>query len=107
MSKLEPVAPTYNWLSIEPYTPNIGGLVHDLDLAAITREEVRFELRRALAEFQVLFFRNQALSPEQLIGVARIFGDPDKAKAFFPRHESHSLIEILEAGPDAHRYGTD
>ena len=107
MSKLEPVVPTYNWLSIEPYTPNIGGLVHDLDLAAVTREDVRSELRRALAEFQVLFFRNQVLSPEQLIGVARIFGDPDKAKAFFPRHESHSLIEILETGPHAHRYGTD
>jgi len=107
MSKLEPVVPTYNWLSIEPYTPNIGGLIHDLDLAAVTREDVRAELRRALAEFQVLFFRNQALSPEQLIGVARIFGDPDKAKAFFPRLEQDSSIEVLEAAPGKYRYGTD
>jgi taurine dioxygenase len=44
----------------------------------------------------VLFFRAQSLTPEQLLGAARIFGDPDKAKAFFPRLEGHSAVEKIE-----------
>ena len=107
MSKLQGVAPAYHRLSIEPYTPNVGALIHDLDLGAPVDPSLRSELRRAFAEFEVLFFRNQLLGPEQLIAVARIFGDPNKAKAFFPRLETGSPIEVLEAAPNKYRYGTD
>ncbi|HLO76451.1 MAG TPA: TauD/TfdA family dioxygenase, partial [Magnetospirillum sp.] len=72
-----------------------------------TDEGVRAELRRALAEYGVLFFRNQSLTPEQQIDVARIFGDPDKAKAYFKRHESNKLIELIEFKPGEPGYGTD
>lgn len=107
MSKLETAVPRYKHLAIEPYTPIIGAVVHDLDLADIGDEAVRAELRRALAEFQVLFFRRQTLTPEQHIAVAHVFGDPDKAKAFFPRHEVQKVIEVIEAKPGGKRYGTD
>lgn len=107
MSKLENPVPGYKHLAIEPYTPNIGAVVHDFDLARVDNQEARAELRRALAEFQVLFFRKQALTPEQHIDVAKVFGDPDKAKAFFPKHAIHRVIEVLEAKPGGIRYGTD
>jgi taurine dioxygenase len=81
--------------------------VRDFDLSRFHAEDVRAELRKALAEFQVLFFRNQKLTPEEHIAVARIFGDPDKAKAFFPRHETEKVIEVLEAKASSNRYGTD
>ena len=107
MSKLESAVPGYQHLIIEPYTPNIGAVVHDIDLADIEAEEVRTELRKALVEFQVLFFREQNLTPEQHIAFAKVFGDPDKAKAFFPRHAIHNVIEVLEAKPGGNRFGTD
>lgn len=107
MSKPENAVPGYKHLLVEPYTPNIGATIHDIDLAKIADEGVRAELRKALAEFQVIFFRRQTLTPEQQIDLARVFGDPDKAKAFFSRHERHSVIEVLEAKPAGHRYGTD
>jgi len=107
MSKAENAAPGYKHLVIEPYTPNIGAVVHDFDLSNVGNDDVRAELRKALAEFQVLFFRKQQLSPEQQIDVARVFGDPDKAKAFFPKHQAHKVIEVLEATPGSSRYGTD
>lgn len=107
MSKLENAVPGYKHLVLEPYTPHIGAVVHDFDLANIQAEGVRAELRQALAEFEVLFFRKQKLSPEEQIAVAKVFGDPDKAKAFFPRHESQKVIEVLEAKPGGDRYGTD
>lgn len=107
MSKLENAVPGYTHLAIEPYTPNIGATVHDIDLAHLGDESLRAELRKALFEFQVLFFRKQTLTPEQQIELAKVFGDPDKAKAFFPRHDKHSVIEVLESKPSGHRYGTD
>ncbi|HXE39429.1 MAG TPA: TauD/TfdA family dioxygenase [Azonexus sp.] len=107
MSKLENAVPGYKHLVVEPYTPNIGAIIHDLDLAKIQDEGVRAELRKALGEYQVLFFRRQQLTPEQQIDVARVFGDPDKTKAFFPRHDSVQSIELIETKPVGHRYGTD
>lgn len=107
MSKLETAVPGYKHLVVEPYTPNIGAVIRDFDLTQIGSESVRAELRKALVEFQVLFFRNQKLSPDQQIAVAQVFGDPDKAKAFFPRHETRKVIEVLESKAGSYRYGTD
>ena len=107
MSRLENAVPGYQHLVIEPYTPNIGATVRDIDLSDLRSEAVRAELRKALVEFQVLFFRQQTLTPEQHIEVAKVFGDPDKAKAFFPRHETQKVIEVLEARPGGNRFGTD
>ena len=103
MSKPENPFPGYKHLLIEPYTPSIGAVVHDFDLADIKDSDARAELRKALAEFQVLFFRKQKLSPAEQVAVARVFGDPDKAKAFFPRHEAQKFIEVLEAIIDTMR----
>lgn len=107
MSKLENAVPGYKVLLVEPYTPNIGAIINDFDLASIDSEVVRSELRKALFEFQVLFFRKQTLTPEQQVDVARIFGDPDKAKAYFPRFKDQKLIEVIETKPEGYRYGVD
>lgn len=107
MTHVSSVAAASSRLKIEPYTPNIGAVIHDLDLRDVEDETIRTELRGALVDYQVLFFRRQTLTPEQQVTVARVFGDPDKAKAFFPRHDLQSAVEILEARPGVSRYGTD
>jgi alpha-ketoglutarate-dependent taurine dioxygenase len=66
----------YTRLSIEPLTPTIGALVggvrlaHDLDDQTVVRE-----IREALLEHCVLFFRDQALSHEQHKAFGRQFGE--------------------------------
>lgn len=53
----------------------VGAIIHGLDLS--TRlSETQFEgLRRALATYDVLFFRDQALDADQHIDLARRFGE--------------------------------
>lgn len=97
----------YRHLNIERLSPLIGANVHDFDLSKLTGDALRAELRHALAEFQVLFFRRQDLTPEQLIRVAEVFGDPAKAKAFFPRLSEHETVEVIETAPDVPKYGVD
>jgi len=96
-----------NLFRVEPYTPNIGGVIHDIDLSAPIGAETRAALRGALFDRQVIFFRRQTLTLSQLLDVARVFGDPDKAKAFFPRHPNEPLVEVLETRSDKAGYGTD
>ena len=107
MSHIDTTATRYTKLRIEPYNPLIGATVHGVDLADARDETLRAELRHALAEFQVLFFRKQTLTPDQQLAVAKVFGDPDKAKAFFPRLEGYKAVELLEKAPNVPRYGTD
>lgn len=107
MTKIDTRASQFTHFKLEPYNPFIGAVIHDFDLKDTTSEDVRADLRRALAEYQVLFFRNQSLTPEQQIDVARVFGDPDKAKAYFKRHESNKLIELIEFNPGQPAIGTD
>jgi taurine dioxygenase len=107
MTKIESRAAQFSRFRVEPYNPFIGAVIHGIDLGSIADEEVRADLRRALAEYQVLFFREQDLSPEQQIDLARVFGDPDKAKAYFKRHHAHKEIELIEFTPGQPGYGTD
>jgi taurine dioxygenase len=106
MSAIEKSA-TYKQLSIHPITPNIGAEIQDIDLSTLDSPGLKDELRRALFDFQVLFFRDQHISPEQQVTIARVFGDPDKVKSLFPRHESQKSIEKVESSPQGYRYGND
>lgn len=107
MTYIEASLARYAKLKIEPQSPLIGATVHGVDLSDVSDEALRAELRKALAEFQVLFFRKQTLTPEQHLAVARVFGDPEKAKAFFPRLEGYNAVEVLETAPSVPRYGVD
>lgn len=107
MTKIDTRPSQFTRFRLTPYTPIIGAVIDGFDLKEAGDENLRTDLRRALADYQVLFFRNQSLTPEQQIEVARIFGDPDKAKAYFKRHESSELIELIEFKPGLPGYGTD
>jgi len=96
MSNLNDLANGYQRIAVEPYTPNIGAVIRDIDVSRPVDEATRAELVRALAEFEVLFFRRQRLTPAQHVEFARIFGKVEDVKAFFPRHPEHAEIEVIE-----------
>ncbi|BCL74607.1 taurine dioxygenase [Jeongeupia sp. HS-3] len=62
-------------LAITPLSPAIGAIVSGLSLAAPLSDEHRTALNDALLRHQLLFFRDQALTPEQQRDFARQFGD--------------------------------
>ena len=81
----------------EPYTPHIGATIHGLDLTQPLSGLVQDELKDALAEYEVIFFRDQKLSPAQQVAFTRSFGHVQEVKAFFPRVASQPEIEIVES----------
>ena len=97
MSQLNDHTLPYTRFGVEPYTPTIGAVVHGLDLRQPLDEATQTELRHALAQHEVLFFRDQDLTPEQHVAFTRTFGGVAEVKAFFPRLAEHPEIEIVES----------
>ena len=62
-------------LSVTPLSPAIGAEVGGIDLGAGLSDEVIAQIRRALLEHCVLFFRDQSLDVDQHKGLARRFGE--------------------------------
>lgn len=100
MSQLNDLPSVYSRFKAEPYTPNIGAVIHGLDLRQPLDEATQAELRDALARHEVIFFLDQDLTPEQHVAFTRSFGGVAEVKAFFPRLESHPEIEIVESTSD-------
>jgi alpha-ketoglutarate-dependent taurine dioxygenase len=64
-----------NGRSIGPLTPVIGAELRGLDLRkALSDDEIRF-IQDALNEHQVVFFRDQDITPEQHLAFGRRFGE--------------------------------
>jgi alpha-ketoglutarate-dependent sulfate ester dioxygenase len=61
-------------LQLEPLGPNFGSLVHGLDLAAASDEQV-VAVRAALADRKVLFFRGQSLDDTTQVELGRRIGE--------------------------------
>lgn len=54
----------------------LGAELHDIDLSADLSEGAIAEIRQALLDHLVIFFRNQDLPPERFLAAARRFGRP-------------------------------
>jgi taurine dioxygenase len=66
---------SFETISVTPVTPRIGATVEGIALAEPLSNRQVDELHRALAEHQVLFFRDQPLDEESHKRLGRYFGD--------------------------------
>jgi taurine dioxygenase len=65
---------SYEALTIEAANPRIGAFVSGVDIAAPLSNRAVSELHRALAEYQVLFFRDQHFTLDSQKAFGRLFG---------------------------------
>jgi taurine dioxygenase len=66
---------TYDTIRVMPCTASIGAEIAGVDLARPLQDAQIGELRRAIAEHQVIFFRDQALDFDSQQRVGRYFGE--------------------------------
>ena len=65
----------YRLIDVETLTPTIGAVVHGADLTQPVGDELFSEIHDAWMEHLVLFFRDQAMTPEQHLAFGRLFGE--------------------------------
>ena len=100
----------YRRIRPTPRMPGFAAWIDGVDLTRPIDDEVAAELRLALADFEVLFFRPQALAPERHVALAKVFG-PISGGSFFERHDSVPEMEMIvndrERPPSIDRWHTD
>lgn len=85
---------------IAQLTPTIGAEISGISLAEQLDETVIAVVREALLTHKVIFFRDQHLSPEQLLGFARRFGELEIHPAT-PRDQPFPEVLRIAHGPDS------
>ncbi len=93
---------TYDHIRVTPLATSVGAEISGIDLAAPPAEPGVAEIRRALGEYGVVFFRDQQLSPEQHITFARRFGGID-INRFFAIVPGYPMIAEVRKEPEQQR----
>jgi taurine dioxygenase len=65
-------------LDITPISGALGAEIHGINLAEDLSDEVIREIRQALLDHLVIFFRGQEMTPEQHLAFAKRFGELDE-----------------------------
>lgn len=86
-------------IDVSPLTPSIGAVIGGVDLRDITTQKIA-QIRAALLEHKVIFFRNQTLSQEQHIAFAGQFGSLEIHPAT-PKSQQNPEVLHIAHGPDS------
>ncbi|MGW7426278.1 TauD/TfdA dioxygenase family protein [Streptomyces sp. NPDC054813] len=86
----------YRILGINPLTPHIGAEITGVDLSQPIGADLADELRQALSEWKVIFFREQrAFGPEDHAALAGLWGEPE-ANPFFPKGDRAGVSRLAK-----------
>lgn len=86
-------------ITVSPLTPAIGAEIGNIDLRQVSVEAVA-DIRAALLEYKVVFFRDQSLSQEEHINFASQFGELEIHPAT-PKSQSNPEVLHIAHGPES------
>jgi taurine dioxygenase len=89
-------------IRVTPLATHVGAEISGIDLAQPTGGPDLAEIRRALAEYGVIFFRDPHLTPEQHIAFAHCFGEID-VNRFFATMPGYPMIAEVRKEPEQQR----
>ena len=93
---------TYDYIRVTPLATFVGAEISGVDLATSPGEVQVAEVRRALGDYGVVFFRDQQLTPEQHIAFAQCFGEID-VNRFFAAVPAYPMIAEVRKEPEQRR----
>ena len=83
-------------------SPHIGAFIEGVDLGSSLSKKTVAEIRSALLEFGVLFFRNQSLTEAQHLELGAQFGTLDEPHPVFDCNKDEPRLTIIESKGRAH-----
>jgi taurine dioxygenase len=93
----------FRHIQVDPMTPTIGCMISGVDLNTTRSEDVYEEIKQALWQHGVVFFRKQALKPEAYIRLGPKLWRDGTARVL-PSHRGPSTNSAdLEQGNEAPR----
>jgi len=87
-------------LKIEAVTPAIGAEISGVSLNKDLNDDICDQIYKALIKYQVVFFRDQDLSPESHLKLAKSFGEPEPPHPVYPHVDGYENIVLLKNDKD-------
>ena len=81
---------------VEAITPVIGAGISGISLNKDLKSDTVEKIYNALIKYQVIFFREQNLTPESHLQLAKRFGDIDPGHPVYPHVEGFQSIVLLK-----------
>jgi taurine dioxygenase len=97
----------YETITVRRIAGALGAEIEGVDLSRVLAEETLGEIRRALLDHQVIFFRDQHLTPEQHIAFGRRFGALNIHDFVAGMAEYPEIIEVRKEPEDRVNFGGD
>ncbi|MDD1794727.1 TauD/TfdA family dioxygenase [Enterovibrio makurazakiensis] len=85
-------------LTITPLTPHIGAIIDGVALASCSDDDFA-QIYQAFLNDKVVFFRDQYLSPDEQLALARRFGELEAPHPFFPHVDGFPQVSVIETTP--------
>ena len=87
-------------MKIEAITPVIGAEISGVSLNKDLNDGICDQIYKALIKYQVVFFRDQDLSPENHLKLAKSFGEPEPPHPIYPHVDGYENIVLLKNAED-------
>jgi taurine dioxygenase len=94
---------SFTTFEVSPVSARIGAEILDVDLSGELSERFIQEIRQALVQYKVIFFRRQSLDAAGQIAFARRFGGITTAHPTLPPFVEHNEVLDLDYGRTATR----
>lgn len=95
----------YRHLNLRPLSPAIGAEIADIDLSRPQPQEMIDEIRRALLDYLVIFFRGQALTPDRLLSFAHYFGELSEYPFVKGMDAYPQIVEVIKKENERQNFG--
>lgn len=90
----------YQTISVEPLSPTVGAEIGGFRMDGEVPADQIAEIRQALLDWKVIFFRDQDVSIEEHIAFGRLFGDLE-THPFGTNHPDHPEVLVIHHDGDS------
>ena len=96
---------TYRTIQVHPISGALGAEISGVDLSRELDDGVIGEIRRALTENCVIFFRDQHLTPDQHLAFGRRFGELQVHEFVAPTEDHEEILEVRKEEHETRNFG--
>jgi taurine dioxygenase len=95
----------FDTIQVLPLTPALGAEIEGADLSRPLGGDVIAEIRRALLQYRVVFFRDQDITPEQHLVFARRFGELVDYPMVSGLIDQPEIVPVVKLEGESHNFG--
>jgi len=96
---------TFDTIQATPVAPALGAVISGVDLSAPLADDVIGEIRTALVQYGVIFFRGQEITPGQHLAFAKRFGDLVDYPMVKGLDAYPEIVPVVKLENETHNFG--